>query len=39
VYLGIFGAVSIHTLVGIYAGFYANWLALIVGYISLVFSL
>jgi hypothetical protein len=32
-----FGAVSLHTLVGIYAGFYANWLALIVGYISIVF--
>jgi hypothetical protein len=31
------GAVSLHTLVGIYAGFYANWLALIVGYISIVF--
>jgi hypothetical protein len=31
------GAVSIHTLGGIYAGFYANWLALIVGYISIVF--
>ncbi len=31
------GAVSFHTLVGIYAGFYANWLALIVGYISIVF--
>jgi hypothetical protein len=32
-----FGAVSIHTLVGIYAGFYANWLGLIVGYISIAF--
>ncbi len=32
-----FGAVSLHTLVGIYAGFYANWLALIVGYISIAF--
>lgn len=32
------GALSIHTLGGIYAGFYANWLALIVGYISIVFS-
>src|ERR687892_1157727 len=31
------GAVSYHTLVGIYAGFYANWLALIVGYISIAF--
>ena len=31
------GAVSFHTLVGIYAGFYANWLALIVGYISIAF--
>jgi heme/copper-type cytochrome/quinol oxidase subunit 2 len=31
------GAVSLHTLAGIYAGFYANWLALIVGYVSLVF--
>jgi hypothetical protein len=33
----LFGAVSFHTLAGIYAGFYANWLALIVGYISIVF--
>ena len=32
-----FAAVSVHTLVGIYAGFYANWLGLIVGYISIVF--
>jgi hypothetical protein len=31
------GAISFHTLAGIYAGFYANWLALIVGYISVVF--
>lgn len=31
------GAVSLHTLVGIYAGFYANWLALIVGYVSIAF--
>jgi hypothetical protein len=31
------GAVSLHTLAGIYAGFYANWLALIVGYISISF--
>ena len=31
------GAVSFHTLAGIYAGFFANWLALIVGYISIVF--
>jgi hypothetical protein len=31
------GAISVHTLAGIYAGFYANWLALIVGYISIVF--
>lgn len=31
------GAVSLHTLVGIYAGFYANWLALIIGYISIGF--
>jgi hypothetical protein len=33
----LLGAVSFHTLAGIYAGFYANWLALIVGYISIVF--
>lgn len=33
----LFGAVSFHTLAGIYAGFYANWLALIVGYISIAF--
>ena len=32
-----FGAVSFHTLIGIYAGFYANWLALIIGYISIAF--
>jgi hypothetical protein len=32
-----FGAVSFHTLVGIYAGLYANWLGLIVGYISIAF--
>ena len=31
------GAISFHTLAGIYAGLYANWLALIVGYISIVF--
>jgi hypothetical protein len=30
-------AVSYHTLVGIYAGFYANWLALIIGYTSIAF--
>jgi hypothetical protein len=30
-------AVSFQPLVGIYAGFYANWLALIVGYASLIF--
>lgn len=34
---GFLGAVSFHTLIGIYAGFYANWLALIVGYVSIVF--
>jgi hypothetical protein len=32
-------AVSFHTLIGIYAGAYANWLALIVGYTSMVFLL
>jgi hypothetical protein len=32
-----FAVVYVHTLVGIYAGFYANWLGLIVGYISLAF--
>lgn len=30
-------AVSFQTLIGIYAGFYANWLALIFGYLSLLF--
>src|SRR5206468_12297769 len=30
-------AVSFHTLIGIYSGIYANWLALIIGYMSLVF--
>jgi hypothetical protein len=29
-------AVSFHTLVGIYAGFYSNWLALVIGYLSFV---
>jgi hypothetical protein len=29
-------AVSFHTLVGVYAGFYSNWLALIIGYLSFV---
>ena len=32
-------AISFHTLVGIYAGSYANWLALIVAYLSVVFVL
>lgn len=32
-------AVSYHTLIGIYAGFYANWLALIVGYVATTFLL
>jgi hypothetical protein len=32
-------SISFHTLVGIYAGSYANWLALIVGYLSIVFVL
>ena len=30
-------AVSFHTLVGIYGGFYANWFALIIGYLSFAF--
>jgi hypothetical protein len=30
-------AISFHMLVGIYAGFYANWFALIIGYIAFVF--
>jgi hypothetical protein len=30
-------AISFHTLIGIYAGFYANWFALIIGYLSFVF--
>lgn len=30
-------ALSFQTLVGIYAGFYANWLAIIIGYLSFVF--
>jgi hypothetical protein len=30
-------AISFHTLIGIYSGIYANWLALIIGYMSLVF--
>lgn len=32
-------ATSFHILVGIYAGSYANWLALIVGYLSMIFLL
>jgi hypothetical protein len=32
-------AVSFQTLIGIYAGSYANWLALIVGYLSIIFLL
>jgi len=30
-------AVSFHTMIGIYAGFYSNWLALSIAYLSLVF--
>lgn len=30
-------AVSFHTLIGIYAGYYANWIALILGYLSFTF--
>jgi hypothetical protein len=30
-------AISFQTLIGIYAGFYANWLALIIGYLSFMF--
>ena len=30
-------AVSFQTLIGIYAGLYANWIALIIGYLSFVF--
>lgn len=30
-------AVSFHILIGLYAGFYANWFALIIGYLSFVF--
>jgi len=30
-------AVSFHTLVGVYAGFYANWFALIFGYLAFIF--
>ncbi|OLC92577.1 MAG: hypothetical protein AUG16_00855 [Thaumarchaeota archaeon 13_1_20CM_2_39_20] len=29
--------VSFHTLIGIYSGIYANWIALIIGYLSFVF--
>ena len=32
-------AVSFQTLIGIYAGFYSNWLAVIIGYLSFVFLL
>jgi len=30
-------AISYHTLIGIYAGFYANWCGIIIGYLSIVF--
>jgi hypothetical protein len=30
-------AISFHTLIGMYSGIYANWIALIIGYLSLVF--
>jgi hypothetical protein len=30
-------AVSFHMLIGIYSGFYANWLAIIIGYLSAIF--
>jgi hypothetical protein len=30
-------AISFHTLIGMYSGIYANWLALIIGYLSFVF--
>lgn len=30
-------AISFHVLIGIYAGFYANWIALIFGYLSFIF--
>jgi len=32
-------AVSFQTLIGIYAGFYSNWFAIIIGYLSFVFLL
>jgi hypothetical protein len=32
-------AISFQTLIGIYAGFYANWFAIIIGYMSMVFLL
>jgi hypothetical protein len=34
----IISAVSFQTLVGIYAGFYANWFALLFGYSSIIFA-
>jgi hypothetical protein len=30
-------AISFQTLIGIYAGFYANWFALIIGYLSIIY--
>src|SRR5438105_10005249 len=30
-------AISFQVLIGIYAGYYANWFALIIGYVSFVF--
>jgi hypothetical protein len=32
-------SVSFQTLIGIFAGFYANWFAIIIGYLSLIFLL
>lgn len=32
-------AISFHVLIGVYAGFYANWLALIIGFLSFVYLL
>ena len=32
-------AVSFQTLIGIYAGFYSNWFAIIIGYLSFIFLL
>jgi hypothetical protein len=37
IYAAFLTVVSFQTLIGIYAGFYSNWLAIVIGYLSYVF--